>query len=252
MSKIKENWEYYGKNDPYFAVSTFEKFKTANITEEAKDEFFQTGEDHIEKVWDEIQKHFIKGFHPKRVLDFGCGVGRLVVPLASRCESVVGVDISEQMLEEAKKNCQKRRIDNASFHQTDEFFAEESGEFDLIHSFIVLQHIKPVVGYKLVSKMLKMLRADGIGVLHFTYFNPASDFNYFRFKLYRDYPVINRLKNLVKGEQHEPFIPVYIYDLNAVFADLQANDCHRCLIKYSFHGFNGAVIFFQKKKEIVF
>jgi 2-polyprenyl-3-methyl-5-hydroxy-6-metoxy-1,4-benzoquinol methylase len=103
MSKIKENWEYYGKNDPYFAVATFEKFKKANLTEQAKNEFFQTGEEHIEKVWNEIQKHFVENFRPKRGLDFGCGVGRLVVPLANRCEKVVGVDISNVMLQEAQK-----------------------------------------------------------------------------------------------------------------------------------------------------
>ena len=252
MSKIKENWEYYGKNDPYFAVATFDKFKKANLTEKAKDEFFQTGEEHIEKVWSEIEKHFIKNFRPKRSLDFGCGVGRLVVPLAERCEAVVGVDISETMLKEAVENCRARKIENVSFFQTDDFFGGETGEFDLIHSFIVLQHIKPAIGGELVRKMLKMLGSGGIGVLHFTYFNPASKFNYLRFKIYRDYPVINRLKNLVKGEKDEPFIPVYIYDLNAVFADLQENDCHSCLIRYSFHGFNGAVIFFQKKRTIDF
>ena len=252
MSKIKENWEYYGKNDPYFAVATFEKFKKAKLTEQAKNEFFQTGEEHIEKVWNEIQKHFVENFRPKRGLDFGCGVGRLVVPLANRCEKVVGVDISNVMLQEAQKNCQLRKLENVTFSQTDEFFTDEKGEFDLIHSFIVLQHIKPETGGVIVRKMLKMLASGGIGVLHFTYFNPASSFNYLRFKVYRDYPLINQLKNLIKGEKNEPFIPVYVYDLNTIFADLQENDCHNCVVRYSFHGFNGAVIFFQKEKAIIF
>jgi cyclopropane fatty-acyl-phospholipid synthase-like methyltransferase len=222
------------------------------LTEEAKEEFFLTGDEHIEKVWNEIEKHFIENFRPKRGLDFGCGVGRLVVPLAERCERVVGVDISDLMIEEAQKNCRARGIENVSFSQTDKFFAEERGDFDLIHSFIVLQHIQPRIGGELVGKMLKMLSLGGIGVLHYTYFNPTSSFNYFRFKIYRDYPLVNRLKNFVKGEKHQPFIPVYIYDLNAVFADLQENDCHKCFIRYSFHGFNGAVIFFQKEKSIIF
>ena len=252
MSKIKENWEYFGENDPYFAVSTFDKFKKTNLTEQAKDEFFQTGAEHIEKVWNEIEKHFIEDFRPKSGLDFGCGVGRLVVPLAERCEQVVGVDISDSMLEEARKNCRTRGIENVRFSQTDRFFAEEKTRFDLIHSFIVLQHIEPRIGGELVGKMLKILSPGGIGVLHYTYFNPASSFNYLRFKIYRDFPLVNRLKNFVKGEKQEPFIPVYIYDLNEVFADLQKNDCHRCFIRYSFHGFNGAVIFFQKENSIIF
>ncbi|HEX8636537.1 MAG TPA: class I SAM-dependent methyltransferase, partial [Pyrinomonadaceae bacterium] len=127
MSKIKENWEYYGENDPYFAVATFDKFKKTNLTEQAKEEFFQTGEEHIEKVWNEIQRHFIENFRPKRSLDFGCGVGRLVIPLSERSDEVVGVDISDLMLEEAQKNCRARNIENVGFSQTDKFFADEKG-----------------------------------------------------------------------------------------------------------------------------
>ena len=36
------------------------------------------------------------------VLDLGCGVGRLTVPVASRCRHVVGVDVSAKMIEAAR------------------------------------------------------------------------------------------------------------------------------------------------------
>src|ERR1041384_1508124 len=110
MSKAKEEWEYWGNNDPYYAVSTFDKFRKENLTEANKEDFFQSGFEHINKIWDEIEENFDNNFTPQKGLDFGCGVGRLVVPLAEKCETVLGVDISNLMLEEAIRNCENRQI----------------------------------------------------------------------------------------------------------------------------------------------
>jgi ubiquinone/menaquinone biosynthesis C-methylase UbiE len=249
MDKTKENWEYYGKNDPYYAVATFDKFRKENLTESNKDDFFQTGYEHIQKLWDEIEDNFIKDFKPQKGLDFGCGVGRITIPLGEKCEKVLGVDISELMLEEATRNCGKRKIENIKFLQTEEFLSGSEDKFDFIHSFIVFQHINPVHGEKILKKLIDSLAVEGIGVLHFTYANPTNDRNFWRFKIYRDYPVINRLKNLVKGT-NKPLIPMYIYDLNKIFSQLQENDCHKCLVRFSFHGINGILIFFQKKGRL--
>jgi SAM-dependent methyltransferase len=250
MDKTKENWEYYGENDPYYAVATLDKFRRENLTESNKDDFFQTGYEHIQKLWDEIEDNFIEVFEPQKCLDFGCGVGRLVIPLAEKCEKVVGVDISELMLEEAARNCKNRKTENIKFLQTDEFLSGAVDKFDFIHSFIVFQHINPVEGEKIVKKIIDSLAVDGIGVLHFAYANPSNDRNFWKFKIYRDYPFINQLKNFVKGGTNEPLLPIYIYDLNKIFSLLQENDCHKCLVRFSFHGTNGVLIIFQKKKEL--
>ncbi len=249
MSKVKEEWEYWGDKDPYYAVSTFDKFRKENLTEANKEDFFQTGYEHINKIWNEIENNFEKHFKPNKGLDFGCGVGRLVVPLAEKCEKILGVDISDLMLEEATRNCQSREITNADFLQTDEFLDDNSDKFDFAHSFIVFQHINPEQGEKIVRKIVESLADDGIGVLHFVYANNPNDRNFWRFKIYRDYPVVNQLKNLVKGGGQEPLIPMYIYDLNKIFLLLQENGCHKCLVRFSFHGMNGILIIFQKKEN---
>ncbi len=252
MANIKDKWEFYGENDPYFAVVTFDKYKSENLTQELKDEFFQSGEEHFDKVWQDVKKHLIEDFNPKRAIDFGCGVGRLVVPLASRCREIVGVDISTKMLEEAKINCQNKNLKNVNFYQTDDFFSKETGKFDFIHSFIVFQHINPVIGEKIIADLIDKLENGGVGVIHFTYFNSGSKYNWFKFRIYRDYPIINSLKNLVKRTKQEPFIPMYFYNVNKVLAILQQKNCHNCFIKYSDHGFYGAVLFFRKMEEIIY
>lgn len=250
MANTKNEWEYFGETDPYYAVSTFDKFRKENLSESAKDEFFQSGEEHIQKIWEEIESHFTKEFNPQNALDFGCGVGRLVVPLAKRAGEVSGIDVSRSMLKEAVENCQNRKIENVEFLLTDEFLTRSQKKYDLIHSFIVFQHINPLEGEKILKKMVESLAEDGIGVIHLTY--STSNPNFWRFRLYRDYPFINRLKNIVRGNKNEPVMPMYLYNLNKIFTLLQENDCHKCLLRFSFHGMNGVVIFFQKKAGLVY
>lgn len=250
MTKTKEDWEYFGKNDPYYAVATFDKFRKENLTESSKEDFFQTGYEHIKKLWNEIQTHFVEEFKPRKALDFGCGVGRLTIPLAERCGQVVGVDISESMLEEAARNCEKRNIQNISFLQTEEFLSGVNDEYDFVHTFIVLQHIKPERGERIVKKIIDSLVVGGIGVLHVTYASSISRRDFWKYKLYRDFPLIKQAANFIKGRKDTPLMPVYIYDLNKIFFLLQENNCHKCLARFSFHGMNGILIIFQKKKDL--
>lgn len=247
MSTAQEKWEYFGENDPYWAVSTYDKFRSNEIGESAKDEFFRSGEVQINDVWIQISRHFDATFHPKNALDFGCGVGRLVFPLADRAETVYGVDISRPMLREARANAEKKRISNVIFQQTEEFLAAHEPKFDLLHSSIVFQHIEPSVGLGILQKMLDRLTPGGIGVLQFTYKNPSSVFERMRFAAYRDLPLVYRLRNLVKGQKNEPLMPMYVYDLTEVLSLVRKSDCDECLLNFSDHGFHGATIYFQKK-----
>lgn len=243
---IKEKWEQFGEKNPYYAVATIDKFNKRELTEDIREEFFETGEKHIGRVFDEIEENFAENFSPRKTLDFGCGVGRLVVPLSKRSGQVVGVDISENMLETALKNCLDLNIENAEFFQTDEFFSGSEENFDLIHSFIVFQHIKPKIGLDIFEKLIERLNENGIGVLHFTFDNPATRFGVLRFKIYRDVPLIYRIRNFLK-KSDRPLFPMYEYDLGRIFKILQKNGCHKIQVRFSFHGLNGAVIFFQKQ-----
>lgn len=247
MSKIKDKWEYYGKNDPYFAVVTLDEFRRDNLSEIAKNQFFQTGNEYIEKIWQEIEANFAPDFSPERALDFGCGVGRLVVPLAGRCKTIVGVDISEEMLREAARNTRDKQINNTEFQQTDEFLQDRKKKFDFVHSFIVFQHINPEIGFSIIKNILEKLEDNGIGALHFTYYNPTSAFQAAKFKVYRDYPFVYKIKGAIFRNGSEPLIPMYVYDLNKLFTILQENKCGKTIVHFSDHGYKGVLIIFQKQ-----
>src|SRR5947209_8593800 len=94
------DWEFFGRTDPYWSVFTQERYRRANLTEDAVRDFFASGEQHIDFVLATVRDHLDGGFAPRSALDFGCGVGRMVVPLARRCGRVVGVDVADAMLAE--------------------------------------------------------------------------------------------------------------------------------------------------------
>lgn len=50
-----------------------------------------------------------------RVLDVGCGTGRLAFALAGKCERVLGIDLSQRNIERAKRNLAGHPHTNISF-----------------------------------------------------------------------------------------------------------------------------------------
>src|SRR5262249_15948332 len=112
------------------------------------------------------------GFEPRRVLDFGCGVGRLVIPLAKRCGQVVGVDVAQSMLAEARSICGKLGLTNVRLHRSDDRLTGVEGAFDLAHSYIVFQPIPGRRGMALLKRLLALVDDNGVCVLHFVYHNP--------------------------------------------------------------------------------
>jgi SAM-dependent methyltransferase len=253
MGKLDDkNWQVIGERMPYFGVITLDKFKPEVLDQNAIDDFFATGEMHIALVLEWVRHYFDKDFQPVRCLDFGCGVGRLVIPLAKRFTEVVGVDISKGMLEEAKLNCEKHGLKNVEFVESDDELSKVKGKFDLIHSFIVMQHIDTKRGEKIFKRMLEMLNENGVGVLHFTYAKEDDKLSERVIKTLREnVPLVHGLINLIRGRDFNyPHIPMNQYNLNSVLLMLQESSCDRTVLNFTKHGRDlGIVLMFQKKRN---
>jgi len=162
-------WQAWGEKDPYFGVLTEERYRKRKLTAEALEEFFRTGRRHIEEILATCRRHF-GDISTQRSLDFGCGVGRALIPLSEVSEVCVGVDIAGAMLQEAARNCVKYNRHNVRLARTlEEIDARTSGGFSFIHSHIVLQHLDPQRGLSIISALLSRLDAGGVAVLHMTY-----------------------------------------------------------------------------------
>jgi len=160
-------WERYGREDPYYGVLSDPKFRLTALDDSARHEFFASGEEHIARLEADVVRAF-GGYARRRLaLDFGCGVGRCVIPLAAAFERVIGLDVSLSMLEEARRNCQMRGIGNALFVAADDALAGAESGLDLAHSCLVLQHIAPRRGERILASMMAKLAPGGILAVQF-------------------------------------------------------------------------------------
>jgi 2-polyprenyl-3-methyl-5-hydroxy-6-metoxy-1,4-benzoquinol methylase len=140
-SSSDKQWEKLAQTEPYYGVLSDNKFRRENLNEDSYRAFLKTGHEYIEFLLKEISTSLVREFAPTRAIDFGCGVGRCSVPLARVCQSVVGVDVSESMLQEALKTCSEQGVSNLQLVKSDDSLSQVSGPFDFLNSFLVFQHI---------------------------------------------------------------------------------------------------------------
>ncbi len=243
-----QEWEEYGRLDPYFGVVSHSRFHSGQLDRATLEDFFASGARHVEEVFGVIHEQMRADFRPGRALDFGCGVGRITIPLARMCASVVGVDISESMLKEARKNCDSRGIGNVELFPSDDMLSAVAGTFDFIHSFIVLQHIPPRQGELLIRTLLDRLSEGGIAVLQLTYHRRASGVRRTVHWMRRVVPLVNGLVNVMQGRAlRYPLMDMYNYDVNRVLLILQELGCSGCHMRFTDHGGHlGVVVYLVK------
>lgn len=211
------SWEKWGEENPYYGVLTDDRFRGENLNDERKAEFLETGRRHIRRVL-EIAERRCGGMTAKRAaLDFGCGVGRLVLPLAEIFEHVTGVDVSMGMLNVARSNCTERGIHNVEFRRSDDRLAQVEGTFDFIHSYLVFQHIPAVRGEKILAGLVDRLNDGGIMAIHLPFVSKGSRARRALHMVRRNFSPLSGLVNLAKGKRwSEPFMQMNLYDMNRI------------------------------------
>src|SRR5947209_6409716 len=94
-----------------------------------REKFYETGVKQLARLEERIQAQ--TGFTIDascRVLDYGCGVGRIALPLAERCEHVYGIDVSEAALREADLKAKALNFSNVEWLSVDRL-PEVSGRY---------------------------------------------------------------------------------------------------------------------------
>lgn len=153
MQTHRRNWEELGNLDPMWAILSD---TTKHGGRWNASDFFATGEHEIDSLMREINVPL------HRCLDFGCGIGRLTKALAKYFTEAHGVDISETMIEKARI-----LTPEATFWHNDQpnLSLFPSGHFDLVYSYIVLQHIpdkEDIRAY--IREFVRLLTANGMAV----------------------------------------------------------------------------------------
>lgn len=163
FDEVRRDWTRLGAHDPLWAVYVAADKRGGRWDPE---QFLATGRDDVAASVSWLSSLGL-GSRWSRVLDFGCGAGRLSQALADHADEVVGVDVSPPMLEVA------RRLDvddRCAFvlNETSDLGAFPPASFDLVYSELVLQHLPaPVIdGY--LAEFVRVLRPGGIALLQCT------------------------------------------------------------------------------------
>jgi SAM-dependent methyltransferase len=161
LARHKEDWERLAEVDPLWAVLTAPDGRGGAWNVE---DFFATGEAEVARVFSVLD-----GLVPPRprgrALDFGCGVGRLTRALGARFEAVVGVDISEGMVAEARRLNDAFPACEFRVNAAPDLGQFETGSFDFVYSSIVLQHLPSVAEIqRYVAEFLRVARPAGLVV----------------------------------------------------------------------------------------
>jgi SAM-dependent methyltransferase len=152
--RAMQTWETWARTDPKYAILSSDE------VHDWDDDRFMAHcweSDHALRLANEVTR-----IRRGRALDFGCGIGRLSQRLAQQFDTVVGVDISPTMVEEAKRlnrcgdRCQYLRADLDRF---------SDAEFDFVLSVYVMQHIPSSLQAPILGDLTRVLRPDGVAVL---------------------------------------------------------------------------------------
>lgn len=156
LNDVQRDWTKLGADDPLWAVLVRPGTKGGRWD---PDEFLETGREEIDHSMDHLYRRAPE-IEIERALDFGSGAGRLTQALAEHADEVVGVDISEPMVEKAREldvddNCEFVHNDRPDLSK----FADDS--FDLVYSSLVLQHMPRHHAKKYLQEKARVLRPGG-------------------------------------------------------------------------------------------
>ena len=111
----------------------------------------------------------LAGKQPARILELGCGTGRVTAALAERGHTICGVDLSAPMLEQARlKLANNVALGKVHFLQADMCDFSLDGRFDLIIApFFSFSHLLTMEQRRAgLARIAEHMAPDGRAVLH--------------------------------------------------------------------------------------
>jgi ubiquinone/menaquinone biosynthesis C-methylase UbiE len=169
---LEQDWDQLARLDPLWSILSFPDKRLGRWDEQ---EFLATGRAQVER-------HLAHGRalgHPQghgAALDFGCGVGRLAPALLDAFGSYCGLDISAEMVAQARRLHATRS--NCTFVGGGGAVLDRLPErsFDLVFTLYVLQHVPrrtTITSY--VRSFVRLLRPQGLAVFQLPEHIPPAE-----------------------------------------------------------------------------
>lgn len=164
MSELNSNveWKLWGKDDPLYGVATWNNRQKGAVSEWTDKDFYALGESD----WRDFVRHWMHyGVKNDSCLEVGCGAGRMTRQLAQFFKLVYAIDVSEAMLDYARKHVD---ADNVEYSVVDGLnLPQKDGSVKAIFSTHVLQHLDNVdIGINYFTELYRVLDSDGSLMVH--------------------------------------------------------------------------------------
>jgi SAM-dependent methyltransferase len=158
LRDIQKSWNALGQKDPLWAILT-DSQKKGNKWR--IDDFFETGAIDVREIMQYID-HLEVNLSRQRVLDFGCGIGRLTQALGDYFDEVYGIDIAPSMIELAKQYNRHGERCKYLLNDTDDLRIFPDNTFDFVYSKLVLQHNPPQYSKNYIKEFVRIVRSGGL------------------------------------------------------------------------------------------
>ncbi len=155
---MQRDWDERAQENAYYYIASGRE-------DWSEDEFYASGRQSVEQIIVNDQDRLFPdgALEDLRVLEIGCGAGRMTRALAELAGEVHGVDVSGEMIKRATAALED--FPNAFVHHGDGagLDAVKARDFDLAFSYIVFQHIPSVEAIEsYVCDVAERLKPGGI------------------------------------------------------------------------------------------
>lgn len=165
LDRLSSNWDAMAELDPLWAILSDpqKKFGRWDLAD-----FFADGEREARRVIDICEKNGIRVSYGK-MLDFGCGAGRMTRAFSSFFGACIGIDVSGKMTELARKFNSDRQHCEFLVANEEPILPFQDGSFDFVFSVLVLQHLpKESLILAYISEFLRVAKHHGVVVFQLT------------------------------------------------------------------------------------
>ncbi len=188
LERQKDQWTRLGREAPYWSVLSGCD-RSPEIGEADEEEFYRSGADEVACLREQFEAAGA-ALPGGCCVDWGCGLGRVLLHLADPFEKAVGVDISRPHLDRARARADARFPQRASrctwLHAVEDADAIGAlhGRVDLVHSILVLQHMPPPLMEETLDTFARLLRPGGWAFFQIP--TGAEGYDYTRYSLTHD------------------------------------------------------------------
>jgi len=156
-TQLKKDWELVAKSDNYMNAIA------QGFSEE--DKFEAIGKSQFESIGEYLYKNKVT-LRDKKIIEIGCGAGRITKHIANIASSIYATDISMNMLRRFKERvgC----IGNVTLLCTGDLSIFTDKSVDIVFSYLVFQHNPENIVEEFIKESVRVLKPGGYLIFQLT------------------------------------------------------------------------------------